>query len=124
MKLTDAEWQIMNALWAEHPATARQIRENLPDQVDWAYTTIKTMLTRLVEKQLVRERKQGITSVYEPILTQTKARRSALRNLADQAFEGAFGPLMQFLVEQQRLSPKQRRELIRILEEEAKRGPE
>ncbi len=28
MKLTDAEWQLMNALWKDHPATARQIEEH------------------------------------------------------------------------------------------------
>ena len=51
MKLTEAEWQIMNALWENFPATARQIADGLGDEVDWAYTTIKTMLTRLAEKK-------------------------------------------------------------------------
>ena len=74
------------------------------------------MLTRLVNKGLVKERKEGITSVYNPILTRQKAQRGALSKLADQAFDGAFGPLMHFLVEDQRLSTKQRQELIRTLE--------
>ena len=51
MKLTEAEWQIMNTLWEDWPATARQIADRLPENVNWAYTTIKTMLTRLAEKQ-------------------------------------------------------------------------
>ena len=29
MKLTEAEWQIMNALWQKHPATAREIMDRL-----------------------------------------------------------------------------------------------
>ena len=115
MKLTDAEWQIMNALWDEHPATARQISTRLPRKVGWAYTTIKTMLTRLAEKKVVRERKQGNTSIYEPIVTRRKAQRGALRNLVNQAFDGAFGPLMHFLLEDPSLSPKQRKELIDAL---------
>ena len=57
MKLTKAEWQIMNALWEDHPATARDIMDRLPTGVKWAYTTIKTMLTRLVEKKAVSETK-------------------------------------------------------------------
>jgi BlaI family penicillinase repressor len=118
MKLTEAEWQIMNALWQEHPATARQIRGRLPAGVNWAYTTIKTMLTRLVEKKAVRETKQGNTSVYDPLVSQRKARLSALRSLLDQAFDGTMGPLVHFLAEEKQLSAEEREELARILESE------
>jgi len=115
MKLTEAEWLIMNALWQENPAKARDIAKRLPTGVSWAYTTIKTMLNRLVLKKAVRESKKGNTSYYEPILTRRRARRTALRTLLDQAFDGAFGPLMHFLVEDQKLTAKQRQELIQML---------
>jgi BlaI family penicillinase repressor len=118
MKLTDAEWQLMNALWKSHPATARQIEEHLPSGVTWAYTTIKTMLSRLVGKRAINERKQGKTSVYEPVITQDKAQRSAFKSLLNQAFEGAMGPLVHCLVEEKQLSAGQRRTLIKILEQE------
>lgn len=117
-KLTDAEWQIMNALWQDHPATARQITARLPPGVSWAYTTIKTMLTRLAEKNAVREEKQGRTSLYEPLISRSTARRTALKTLANQAFDGAFGPLMHFLLADQDLTEKQRRELMHILKQE------
>ena len=115
MKLTDAEWQIMNALWSAWPSTARQIADRLPDEVDWAYTTIKTMLTRLAEKGCVVESKRGNTAIYKPVLKRTDARRNALKTLANQAFDGAFGPLMHFLVEDQKLSVKQREQLLGVL---------
>ena len=115
MKLTKAEWQIMNALWEAHPATARQVMEHLPAGVQWAYTTIKTMLTRLVEKKAVSEAKRGNTSVYGPLVSQRKARISAFRSLMDQAFDGAFGPMMYFLAEDESLSAGERKELIKIL---------
>jgi BlaI family penicillinase repressor len=106
MKLTEAEWLIMNALWEGHPARAREVSERLPGDVNWAYTTIKTMLSRLVEKKAVRERKRGNASVYEPIVSRQNARRSALRALVNQ--------------EEERLTAKQRRELIKILENRKK----
>jgi BlaI family penicillinase repressor len=119
MKLTEAEWQIMNALWQKHPATAREIMDRLPVAVQWAYTTIKTMLTRLVEKKAVSETKQGNTSVYDPLVSQQKARLSAFRSLLDQAFDGAIGPLVHFLAEEKQLTAKEREELAKILESEA-----
>ena len=118
-KLTDAEWLIMNALWQDHPATARQLADRLPESTSWAYTTIKTLLARLTEKGAVAERKQGHTSLYEPLLSRSKARRHALVNLANQAFDGAFGSLLHFLIDQQDLSPRQRDELLRELQKSA-----
>ena len=124
MKLTQAEWQIMNALWEKHPATARDIMSRLPKDVKWAYTTLKTMLSRLVEKEAVSEQKQSNTSVYEPLISQRKARLSAFRLLLDQSFDGAMGPLMHFMLEEQKLNAKQKKELIEILQNESEESGE
>lgn len=118
MKLTDTEWQVMNVLWERYPATARGIAERLPKEINWAYTTIKTLLARLVEKGAVKERKKGNTSLYEPLLTRQAARRNALKSLVNQAFDGAFGPLMHFLLENQKLSAKQRRQLLSTIQKQ------
>ncbi|MBL7215790.1 MAG: BlaI/MecI/CopY family transcriptional regulator [Phycisphaerae bacterium] len=122
MKLTEAEWQIMNALWENWPATARQIADRLPGDIKWAYTTIKTMLTRLTDKNAVKESKKGNVAVYEPILTRQNAQRSALKSLANQAFDGAFGPLMHFLLEDQKLSDKQKEDLLQALKTGEQKG--
>jgi BlaI family penicillinase repressor len=121
MKFTEPEWQLMNALWKHHPATARELIEYLPSDVQWAYTTVKTMLTRLVAKKAVSERKRGNTSVYEPLITKQKARGSALSTLLNQAFDGAVEPMLNFMVRDRNLSEKQRRELIQFLQEEDKK---
>lgn len=119
MKLTDAEWQIMNALWDGHPATTRDVSARLPHEVEWAYTTVKTMLERLETKGAVAADKRGKTTYYEPILTRAKARRSAVGALIDRAFEGAVGPFLHCLMGDNRLSAKDREELARILAEQA-----
>jgi BlaI family penicillinase repressor len=115
MKLTEPEWIIMNVLWDRHPAKARGVVERLPVSVNWAYTTVKTMLDRLVEKRAVEKSKQGKIAYYEPLLSRRQARRTALRTVLDQAFEGAFGPMMHFLAEDEDLSARERRELSKIL---------
>jgi BlaI family penicillinase repressor len=120
MKLTKAEWQIMNALWQDNPATARELMDRLPSRISWAYTTIKTMLNRLVDKKVVTEQKNGNTSFYKPLVSQRKARSSAFKSLLDQAFNGATGPLVHFLLEEQKLSKRQRQEILNVLQEEIK----
>ena len=116
MRLTKSEWQIMNALWESHPATAREVEERLPETVSWAYTTIKTMLTRLAAKNAVSERKRGNTSVYTPRLSRKAAQRSALGALFDRVLNGALEPLAHFLIEERKLSAEERRRLIEMLD--------
>jgi BlaI family transcriptional regulator, penicillinase repressor len=123
MRLTEAEWTIMNALWQNHPATARDIADRLASSSSWAYTTIKTMLDRLVEKGALAEAKRGATSLYTPLITKRHARTTALKALADQAFDGAFGPLMHFLIEDRKLGPKEKKALIEAIRNEgSKKG--
>ena len=122
MKLTEAEWQIMNSLWKKNPASARELMEFLPKDKNWAYTTIKTMLSRLVTKKVVSESKSGNTSMYKPLITKTKARSKAVVSLVNQAFDGTVGPLMHFLIDEKKLTKKQRKELIDLLNKEEKSG--
>jgi BlaI family penicillinase repressor len=117
MRLSDSEWQLMHALWKKYPATAREVIEQIPGDVKWAYTTVKTMLNRLVTKKAVAERKRANTSVYEPLVSQNKAQHSALASLYDKVLGGTVEPLMHFLAEPKRISDKERKELIRMLQE-------
>jgi BlaI family transcriptional regulator, penicillinase repressor len=122
MKLSDAEWQIMNALWKKNPATTREIIDAMDDGGRWAYTTVKTMLTRLAAKRAVAETKRGNTGYYVPLVDQRNARRSALRTVFDRVLDGTAAPLMSFLLEERKLSRKEREELIRMLKEEDRKG--
>jgi BlaI family penicillinase repressor len=120
--LSEAEWKVMNRVWSEHPVTARTVLEGVVGETGWAYTTVKTMLSRLVEKGILREKKRNGTSVYEPKLTRRKARAAALRAVIDRAFDGAVGPMMSFLVEDEKLSKQDREELGRMLRGEEPPG--
>jgi BlaI family transcriptional regulator, penicillinase repressor len=122
MRLSQNEWKIMNALWKNSPATAREIMEQIPGKVGWAYTTVKTMLSRLVAKEAVSEHKRGNLSFYEPLLARDSARKHAFIDLFDKILDGTIEPLMHFLIEEKRLSKKERDELIRILKKSNREG--
>jgi BlaI family penicillinase repressor len=118
MALTPAEWRLMHALWQFYPATGREIARRLPPDTRWAYTTIKTMLSRLVAKGVLREEKEGKRiSLYEPLVSPDEARMDSLRAVADDAFDGAMGQLAHFLVENEKLSASERRKLLDLLNE-------
>jgi BlaI family transcriptional regulator, penicillinase repressor len=115
MKLSQNEWKIMNALWKRNPATAREIIEQLQGNAGWAYTTVKTMLSRLVAKEAVSEHKRGNTSIYEPLIARDNAHRNAFRDLFDKVLDSGIEPLMHYLIEEKKISKKEREELIRML---------
>ena len=117
-QLTEAEWKLMRALWELGTASAREILENLEDR-EWAYSTIKTMLARLVEKGFVKTAKQHNVSVFTPVLKEKQARRSAFDNLIERAFGGVSQHLLTFLASEQVLSDSDKAELRRMLEREA-----
>ena len=117
VRFSDAEWTVMNALWAEAPASARDVLERTAEETDWAYTTVKTLLHRLVEKGALREERRGKTAYYEPVVSRPEARQTALRGLLDRAFDGTLGGLFQHLAKEERLSKKDRDRLGEMLAE-------
>lgn len=123
LTLSDAEWKVMRALWAKQPATARELLVAVAGETNWAYTTIKTVLARLVEKGAVREEKDGATSVYRSQLAEKDARKSAVRGLLSRAFDGGFGSLVHFMLESEELDARDRAELARLVAEAERAAP-
>ena len=116
MKLNDSEWTVMNVLWDRSPANGREVLEQVSDETGWAYSTVKTILARLVKKKALRMGKRANTSLYEPLVSRDSARRSALRSLVDKAFAGTFGSLFQHMVAEEKLSRRDRDRLQSMLD--------
>ena len=117
MKLTEAEWKVMKVLWRTGAASARDVHDALGAETEWAYTTVKTILDRLEGKGGVSVRSRANANLYAPLVTRREARLAEIRSTMDRAFDGAFGPLVHFLVSEEKLSEEDRAELKRLLDE-------
>ncbi|MCH9648167.1 MAG: BlaI/MecI/CopY family transcriptional regulator [Deltaproteobacteria bacterium] len=117
MKLSEAEWKVMGIIWQRQVATVRDVLEDLQAETGWAYSTVKTLLARLVDKGALKVSKRANVGHFEAVVSQPEARRSAFHSLLDRAFEGTFGSLMQHLVADERLSPRDKEQLRDLLEE-------
>lgn len=118
LTLTAAEWKVMRVLWSRYPLTVREAAEALEDETGWAYSTVKTLLSRLADKGTVAAGKRGNARIFAPLITEKAARRAALRTLIDRAFDGTFGSLVHHLVADQKLSTGDRDHLRALLERE------
>ena len=115
--LAKSEWALMEALWKRGQATAIALQADLRASQGWAYSTVKTMLDRLVEKGYVKSRRVG--NVYE---YSSKVRRGAvvartIDDLADRVLAGSVSPFIHRLVESRRLNDDEVRELRKMLDE-------
>jgi len=89
-KLTRREREIMDALFAlPGGASVEEVRARLTEPP--SYSAVRTMLSRLEEKGVIRHREEGLRYVYEPTTPKTAARKAALQQLVRVFFEGSPG---------------------------------
>lgn len=124
-EILETEWDILEALWSAGRATARQVTEALQGRRGWHYSTVKTLLDRMVEKDLVVARQVGNVWEYTPALPRHKAQRWAWRRFVDMAFGGALAPTLAFVARDAGLTREDRQELRALLRRlEAEGGDE
>jgi len=87
----------LNALWSLEEGNVKDVRQLVARQRPLAYTTIMTVLDRLVRKGLLARRKVGRAFVYFPQTARDAMRRTALRELLDGFFDGSEQELVRFL---------------------------
>jgi len=91
------ELECLKVLWRLESATVKQVQEFLNKDRRLAYTTIMTVLERLVRRGLVARRKQGRSFVYMPVVDRNALRRVAVSQLLEDFFDGSVSDLIRFL---------------------------
>lgn len=116
-RISDAEWTVMDVIWGEHPIAAQDVIGKLARSTGWSATTIKTLLSRLVEKGALDYERDGRRFLYEPKLTRQQAVARESRTFLDRVFGGEASPLLSHFVKNAKLSAKEISELKRLLAE-------
>ena len=91
------ELACLKALWSLQEGNVRAVQEVVARSRPLAYTTIMTVLDRLVRKGKLNRRKVGRAFVYSPEASRDSMRRAALRELVDGYFDGSEAELLEFL---------------------------
>jgi BlaI family penicillinase repressor len=115
LELFESEWAILQVVWELEPCAAPTVQEVLEKEKGWAYTTVKTMMDRMVKKGLLKTRKVRNLYLYRTAVTKPQAQRSEIVRTVKRAFDGTFTPMMQFLIENEELSETEYRQLERLI---------
>ena len=78
--------QVMEILYRLGEASAQEILEAMPDPP--SYSAVRALLSTMIEKNLLNHRKQSRRYLYRPAVSETKAKRSALKQLITTFFDG------------------------------------
>jgi predicted transcriptional regulator len=119
--LTGQELEIMKVVWRLGPCTVRQVYEDRLARRRVAYTTVMTMMNILEQKGYLKKRHVDRAFVYAPAQPEKQVIRSMVREFVDRVFNGAAGPLLAHLVEDQRLTADDLREIRRVAREGKRR---
>jgi BlaI family transcriptional regulator, penicillinase repressor len=87
----------LRALWSLGEGNVKAVRQIVAESRPLAYTTIMTVLDRLVRKGMLARRKVGRSFCYAPQATRDAARRAAVRELLEGYFDGSEEALIVFL---------------------------
>jgi BlaI family penicillinase repressor len=113
-ELTEAEWAIIEVVWAHEPCAAGTVQEELAASKDWSYATVKITMDRMVKKGFLKVGKVRNLQLFSAAIDQVEARRSELHGMLRRAFDGALAPMMQFLVDHEGLSPEDAKVLRKL----------
>lgn len=116
-RISDAEYVVMDVLWADAPLTANMVAERLKDRQSWSLPTIKTLLSRLLAKRAIAYEPDGRRFLYRPLIARADHVAGDVKRLVDRLFGGKLSPLVAHLAEQEALSPQDIAEIEALLKE-------
>jgi predicted transcriptional regulator len=115
--LTPQELAIMKVVWKLRSATVRDVYDDLRAKRDIAYTTVLTMMKILEQKGYLTAERGERAFLYTPVRSRQEVLGGMVREFVDRVFDGASRPMLLHLVKQTKLSDKERKALLRAIEE-------
>ena len=116
--ITEAEWSVMEVLWEHSPKTSGEVIKALRPGTGWADNTIRTLLTRLVEKGALQTRDtEAGARQFLPAVKREACVRAESETFLQRVFQGAAKPLLVHFAASAKLSIDEVQELKRLLDE-------
>ncbi|HEY7155230.1 MAG TPA: BlaI/MecI/CopY family transcriptional regulator [Gemmataceae bacterium] len=117
--LTERELEVMHVFWQHAQATAAEARDRLAAAgLDRAYTTIATLVRILHDKGFLEQINDERPFVYRAARSYEEVSRRLLSDVLERVFRGSREQLLVRLVEQRKLTDRERAMLQEILKEE------
>lgn len=114
-RISEAEHAVMEVLWNESPLTAQEVAERIPSERDWSANTVKTLLGRLLGKNIIAHEEDRRRYLYRPLVERGDYVEGESRRLMDRLFGGKLTPLVAHLAERDALTNEDIAEIEALL---------
>lgn len=115
--VTETEFAILNVLWDRGPSTVREIVEAIyGEHTHSLHASVKSLLERLADKDFVVCQRRGGVHLFSATVDRQAFVTGQLQRLADSNFGGSLTPLLITLVDNVKLSRRDREAIRRIIE--------
>ncbi len=114
-KPTEAELDILRALWARGAATVRDLHEALSAR-GTGYTTVLKTLQIMTEKGLVEREEAGKAHIYRPAMREEDMQTQLLTELSEKLFSGSTAMLAMHALSLQPASDDELQQIKALIE--------
>ena len=116
LSISESEWKVMKILWEKPDLTLKEIAASL-DETDWSYTTIRTLVTRLMEKGAISADKSSSNNFrYYPAVSESECKLKEVNRFLSRVFDGSISMLVSTLTKDSNLTEEEQKELMNIIE--------
>lgn len=116
-RISEAEHAVMEVLWRESPQSAADVCEEVCVQRGWSIPTVKTLLSRLVQKGALATKPDGRRFLYSPLIERSAYVGTESKRLVERLFGGRAAPLFAHLAQNEVLTKDDIAEIERLLAE-------
>ena len=112
--ITDSEWYIMELLWENDGMLIGEIRNGLSKR-NWSYSTIKTLVGRLEQKEIIRAEKTDKGKKYFPSISRDVCTKGETKHFLSRVYNGSVKMMVANLVKDSNLTDKDIQKVIDII---------
>lgn len=114
-KLTIPEEEALKAIFKAGEGSIKSFLEHM-DAPEPPYTTLASTVKNLEKKGYVISRLVGNTYVYKAAITEKEFKKNYLGTVVKNYFDNSYKDLVNFFIDQKKLSPSELKEIIAMIE--------
>jgi predicted transcriptional regulator len=113
-KLTHVEEETMQAVWRTGEGNVKAFMENMDEPAP--YTTVASTVKNLEKKGYLTSRLIGNAYLYKPAVSEEDYKKKFMGSVVKEYFDNSYKELVSFFVEQKKLSAKELKEILELIE--------
>lgn len=114
-RLTHTEEELMQAVWRTGEGNVKAFMEKLDEPSP--YTTVASTIKNLEKKGYLQSRLLGNAYLYKPVISEEEYKKKFMGNVVKEYFDNSYKELVNFFVEQKKLSARELKEIINLIEQ-------